>query len=338
MSELLSSIERQLKEAEAELSDATKQEADALAAIERIKKEIAHPVIQKNTIDAQQRILDNNIRPKIKELKAKVERLRAQRQAELERIDQQRKALQEQREQEKKRQLTQGKLVPAMIYPVNREGVQSAVRMEVEPIYFRFNPTDYSITQTTRYKGQGLDANKNYNLEYDSEVEPRKLTMSSLWFDTTDTGQDVRQYTDKLFAYVEVGSAGGDFTRIKTVSQKPPFAAFEWGNFRFLAVVESVSIEFVYFKRDGTPLRAKATVSFKEFKHRKLYARQNPTSGANTQSKVWYVAAHERLDTIAAEVYGDASKWRLIAEHNQIQDPLAIYPGQALQIPSMWEL
>lgn len=338
MSERLTDIEKQLKQAEAELSTARKQETDALEAIERMKREIAIVSVRNATIAAQEKILKDTIRPNIAKAEAKIAELRAQRQAELERIEAQRKALEAEREQAKRTQLTFGGLVPAVMFPVNREGVQSAVRMEVEPVYFRFNPTDYTITQTTRYKGQGLDANKNYNLEYDSEVEPRKLTMSSIWFDTTETGEDVRKQTDKLFAYVEVGSGGGDFTRLKTISQKPPYTAFEWGNFRFLAVVESVSLEFIHFKPDGTPLRAKATVSFKEFKHRKLYARQNPTSGANTHNGVWYVSAHERLDTIAMQVYGDATQWRHIAAHNQITDPMAIYPGQPLVIPALWEV
>ena len=270
----------------------------------------------------------------------KVARLRAQRQAELAQIDQERKVADRERQKEKRGHLTYGGLVPAVIFPVNQEGVQSAVGAAVEPVYFYFNPTDYTITQTTRYTGQGLDSHQNYNLEYDAEVEPRKLSISSIWFDTTETGEDVRKETDKLFGYVEVSQDGGDFSKADTLSQKPPYAAFEWGKFRFLAVVESVAVEFVHFKPDGTPLRAKATVSFMEFKHRKLYARQNPTSGADGNSRhgVWHVVAHERLDTIAAEVYGDATQWRHIAEHNGLADPLAIYPGQMLMIPSLWDV
>jgi hypothetical protein len=39
------------------------------------------------------------------------------------------------------------------------------------------------------------------------------------------------------------------------------------------------------------------------------------------------------LDLIAAEVYDDAAKWRLVAEHNQIADPLALRPGMRLRVP-----
>jgi nucleoid-associated protein YgaU len=43
----------------------------------------------------------------------------------------------------------------------------------------------------------------------------------------------------------------------------------------------------------------------------------------------------DRLDSIAAEVYGDATKWRAIAEYNEISDPLGLKPGQRIIIPEL---
>ena len=36
----------------------------------------------------------------------------------------------------------------------------------------------------------------------------------------------------------------------------------------------------------------------------------------------------DRIDTIAAEEYGDPAKWRLIAEANDMEDPANIGAGQ----------
>jgi nucleoid-associated protein YgaU len=36
---------------------------------------------------------------------------------------------------------------------------------------------------------------------------------------------------------------------------------------------------------------------------------------------------------IAARAYGDATRWRAIAEYNGITNPLALRPGQRLMIP-----
>jgi nucleoid-associated protein YgaU len=42
----------------------------------------------------------------------------------------------------------------------------------------------------------------------------------------------------------------------------------------------------------------------------------------------------DRLDLIAAEVYGKATEWRRIALHNNITNPLLLRVGQQLRIPA----
>jgi len=67
------------------------------------------------------------------------------------------------------------------------------------------------------------------------------------------------------------------------------------------------------------------------------YARQNPTSGGGVAPKTRTVHAGDRLDLIAWEEYGDATRWRLIAEANDITDPLHLPSGQVLAIPPIKE-
>ena len=113
----------------------------------------------------------------------------------------------------------------------------------------------------------------------------------------------------------------------------PPQVAFEWGVFRFVSYITNMTQKFTLFKHDGTPVRAKVNVTFTQYTDVEDYKPQNPTSGGGPIERVWRVIAGDRLDTIAAEVYQDATKWRLIAEHNQIVNPLALRPGQQLSIP-----
>ena len=91
--------------------------------------------------------------------------------------------------------------------------------------------------------------------------------------------------------------------------------------------------KFTLFKPDGTPVRAKVEVTFTQYTDVEDYPNQNPTSGGGPNERVHRVISGERLDTIAAKVYRDATKWRLIAEHNKIGDPLALRPGQTIRIP-----
>lgn len=109
--------------------------------------------------------------------------------------------------------------------------------------------------------------------------------------------------------------------------------AFEWGVFKFVSYITTMTQKFTLFQPDGTPVRAKVEVTFTQYTDVNDYPNQNPTSGGGPNERIRRVIAGDRLDTIAAEVYRDPSKWRLIAAHNQIDNPLALRTGQLLRIP-----
>jgi hypothetical protein len=252
--------------------------------------------------------------------------------------------------------------VPARIAPVNENGNVVAGPFGYNSygeanlygteliVNCMFNPEEYTIKKKNKFEVGGTDAAhrnaKNYKLEFKSDkIEPRTLTLSALWFDTSEelrsngAQADVRIYTDPLFEYVELQSIRGTvFATYPGHLNPPPLAAFEWGTFRFLGAVTSVKVDYTLFATDGTPIQAKATVSFKEFRHRTAYPNQNPSSGQAKAERHWYVTYGDRLDTIAAETYGDASLWRLLARHNGICDPLDLVPGQKVSLPARWQL
>ena len=83
-------------------------------------------------------------------------------------------------------------------------------------------------------------------------------------------------------------------------------------------------------------MRAQISVTFTQHKDANNYPNQNPTSGgAEDVRQVWSVVRGDRLDLIAAKVYGDATKWRLIAQYNGILKPMNLRPGQQLVIPRL---
>jgi nucleoid-associated protein YgaU len=46
----------------------------------------------------------------------------------------------------------------------------------------------------------------------------------------------------------------------------------------------------------------------------------------------------ETLDRISAQYYGDATRWRALANANGIEDPLSVRPGSLLVIPEITAL
>lgn len=58
------------------------------------------------------------------------------------------------------------------------------------------------------------------------------------------------------------------------------------------------------------------------------------TSGTPRPNRTHSAQEGETLDRLAASYYRDATKWRIIAEANGIDDPLRIAPGTELVIPA----
>jgi nucleoid-associated protein YgaU len=99
-------------------------------------------------------------------------------------------------------------------------------------------------------------------------------------------------------------------------------------------VLDHVSGKFTLFLADGTPVRATLGVTFKEFIDVAVLVRQQPTQSSDHYKK-HVVKSGDRIDNIAGEEYGDAGKWRPIAEANRLDDPRYLQPGRALLIPAL---
>jgi nucleoid-associated protein YgaU len=189
-----------------------------------------------------------------------------------------------------------------------------------ETIEVLFNPNEYSINKTNAYaeeKTQGMAApllQFNYG-------DARTLSMK-LFFDTYDRRSDVREYTGKIMKLLEIDR---DF-------HAPPVCFFNWGQFSFVGVLWKADQHFTLFLSDGIPVRATMDVTFKEYFEAEKQAGRLQSA---TYTKSYVVRSGDTLSGIADQKYNDPAHWRIIAEENHIDDPLAIQPGQLLIIPSL---
>jgi nucleoid-associated protein YgaU len=200
-----------------------------------------------------------------------------------------------------------------------------------EPIECMFNPADITISKSNSWQGGDAKGKNAPELRFQSG-QSATLTLS-LTFDTTRKGTSVTEFTDKLLNLMKVSkqAAGSDPSRNKA---RPPWVKFEWGTTKSIkAVVERLQIKFTYFASDGTPLRAKADVSLKQYDDEDIRPLQNPTSSTPTLHSVHQLRPGETLDRVAARHYGDSTRWRLIAEANNILDPLKLPKGSTLAVP-----
>ncbi len=221
---------------------------------------------------------------------------------------------------------TKGGLAAARIFEVDQQ------REEVKggfAVACMFNPFEYTLTKSNSYKES--DATKGASAPKAEFSKGGAQTLQiSLLFDTYTTGSDVRDVTNILWKMMAVKERPNKKPDEK---DSPPMVAFAWGTFYFVAYITNMTQKFTLFTHEGKPVRAKVDVTFTQYIDEDDVKPQNPTSGGGPINRLWRVVGAERIDLIAAQVYGDATKWRLIAEHNQLVDPLALRPGQVLAIP-----
>ncbi len=130
------------------------------------------------------------------------------------------------------------------------------------------------------------------------------LTLD-LVFDTADEGtttepRSVREKTGIVEKFVL--PKGQDQNK-----QAPPKLRFQWGNLILDGIVDSVSIDFDLFAADGTPLRAKVSLSIKEQDSKYQFLSAGP--GANTSSNAPQPgqASPGALGSIGASISAQAS-------------------------------
>ena len=102
----------------------------------------------------------------------------------------------------------------------------------------------------------------------------------------------------------------------------------------FTGVVSSIRQVFTLWSSSGVPLRAKLTLTIKEYAPLdQQLIDLNLHSPDKTHSHV--IARGQTLGAIAYLYYQDSTSWRNIADANAIDDPRRLLPGRQIIVPSI---
>ncbi|HEX8140075.1 MAG TPA: LysM peptidoglycan-binding domain-containing protein [Pyrinomonadaceae bacterium] len=192
-----------------------------------------------------------------------------------------------------------------------------------------FNPTEYTVEDGSKWQDQQGNRRRP-ELQY-TGGDRKRLSME-LFFDTYEKNEDVRLHTGKLAKLLVVTTDEGNN------GKRPPLVELSWGlanpatGFPFKCVLESLKQQFTLFRGDGTPVRAKVSVSFKEFELPKTELQREPRRGS-FPAQTYTVREGDTLSGIAASVWGDPLNWRRLATANAIRNPRILEPGRTLVVP-----
>jgi nucleoid-associated protein YgaU len=115
----------------------------------------------------------------------------------------------------------------------------------------------------------------------------------------------------------------------------PQFIEFSWGSVTLpKAAPVSITIRYALFRPNGEPVRAFVDLELAQAEDTSPPGKaQNPTTRAITGLRAHTVRDGDSLPSIAYNAYGDATRWRAIAEANGIDNPLRLRRGSELTIP-----
>jgi LysM repeat protein len=190
------------------------------------------------------------------------------------------------------------------------------------PIAVMFNPPRYDLSKANQFAEICIPGLPSSVLQFVSGMT-QTLTIE-LFYDTTESGADVRTATAAITNLAEPA----------VPTRAPPRLLLLWGSLAFPCFLGSVQQQFDYFSAAGMPLRARLQCEFKGQESLQKMIAAVPAAPSDLFT-TFVAKAGDSLQAIAASVYGDASKWREIADANGIDDPRAIAAGLKLQIPGL---
>jgi hypothetical protein len=118
---------------------------------------------------------------------------------------------------------------------------------------------------------------------------------------------------------------------------QPKPVKLSWGPMSFWGRLTSMSVNYTLFKSDGSPLRAKVSLSFSEYvspvEESKRAARSSPDL-----SHTRVVKAGDTLPLLCHEIYRDSSLYTYIARENNLTDFRNIPSGTRLSFPPIQAL
>jgi nucleoid-associated protein YgaU len=202
---------------------------------------------------------------------------------------------------------------------------------KIKDVDFQFNPDQVVINASADWAAPGASKFSFARLPQFQGAQPVTLSLTA-FLDASMTPQDTT-VMDQVHALLKCC----EVTMLSILSLKPstPWVFFQWGGFdtvSFVAYVQSVTATYTLFNTSGVPIRAKVDLIICEIPLPILG--QNPTSGALEAHRVHRVSSGDTLQSMAWREYGDATKWRTIAEANDIDDPMRLTIGQELLIPA----
>lgn len=188
-----------------------------------------------------------------------------------------------------------------------------------------FNPQNYTVSKTNIWTYKPTQSKDMPTPEFGGGM-PMTYKLSLL-LDSSLDGPD-KSVKDQANSLMKAMHGGGS---------APKFIQFSWGSVKLpKGAPVSISIQYALFHPNGEPIRAFVDLELAQAEELSPAGiAQNPTTRGTAGLTQHSVTDGDSLPMIAYRAYGDATRWRPIAEANGIDDPMRLRRGSTLTIPRL---
>lgn len=189
------------------------------------------------------------------------------------------------------------------------------------------NPEQIQITRGVSYNNEDNGTNTAGNTPKFNGYEDDQVSFD-LYFDGTGVAGiriDVAKRIDQLHNTIYDYKGG---------IHRPNYTKLSWGSFNFNCTLKSISTTYTLFKRDGTPLRAKVSLSFIGYvnpgKRESQAFKQSPD-----MTHVKTVRVGDTLPIMCKDVYGEIDYFQQVAQINGLVNFRELEVGTKLYFPPL---
>lgn len=189
----------------------------------------------------------------------------------------------------------------------------------------QINPASYTHEHEVNYNDQQPLGTPGTTLWFKG-IPPEKVSFD-IYFDATGVIGS-KTVKDQIATFKDVC-----FTYNGSIHE-PNYLKLSWGTLVFKCKLISLSISYTLFKNDGTPLRAKLSVAFKEALDANIITKEANNQSPNLTHYI-LVKEGDTLPLLCYKVYGDSRYYKEVAAYNNILNFRTLTPGTALYLPPL---
>jgi hypothetical protein len=118
------------------------------------------------------------------------------------------------------------------------------------------------------------------------------------------------------------------------VIHRPNYVKLSWAQLQYQCVLSKMNVTYTLFKPNGTPLRAKVSVTFLSFASEKQLAEEANLSSPDLSHMVTVVAG-DTLPLLCHRIYGSSAYYLSVAAYNKLSNFRQLKAGMKLMFPPL---